>query len=120
MALQLRLSICDEEEEEGASEDAAHLVAAAGAGALAVGGEGEEGRRRRRREGGGGDGDGGAEDVGDAVGRGLRDVRRRLLPPRREGHQPGLLHRLRGQSDSALLCFLFLLLCSLSHLLVKQ
>ena len=80
-------------------ENAADLVAAAGPGPVALGGEGEgqeRGRRRRRRR----RQDrhaGGAAHVGDPVGRRLGDVRRRLLAARREGHQPGLLHRLGGQ-----------------------
>lgn len=92
-----------------ASENAADLVDATGAGPVAGRGEGEE--RRRGREGDG------AADVGDSVGRGLRDVCRRVLPPRREGHQPGLLRRLGGElARSLLLCFFSsihcLILCS--------
>jgi hypothetical protein len=84
-------------------ENAADLVAAAGPGPVTLGGEGQgqgqERERRRRRQ------DrraGGAADVGHPVGRRLGHVRRRLLAARREGHQPGLLHRLGGQLSLSL------------------
>lgn len=88
-------------------ENAADLVAAAGPGPVTLGGEGQgqERERRRRRQ------DrraraGGAADVGHPVGRRLGHVRRRLLAARREGHQPGLLHRLGGQLSLSLsLCY---------------
>uniref|UniRef100_A0A453AUM1 protein-serine/threonine phosphatase n=1 Tax=Aegilops tauschii subsp. strangulata TaxID=200361 RepID=A0A453AUM1_AEGTS len=80
---------------------AADLVDAAGPGPFHVFGKGEEG-------GGGAPGDGAAV-VGDALGRGLRDVRRRVLPPRREGHQPGHLHRMGGYGcqDDTIFCGVF-------------
>lgn len=95
-------------------ENAADLVAAAGPGPVTLGGEGQgqgqERERRRRRQ------DrraGGAADVGHPVGRRLGHVRRCLLAARREGHQPGLLHRLGGQlSLSATRPLLFVLLLS--------
>jgi hypothetical protein len=69
------------------------------------------GRYRREH---GGDGKAAAPAVlrtsGTDVGRGLGDVRHRVLAARREGHQPGLLHRLGGQLSMQLL-----LLCSMLH-----